>query len=154
MTATPATIARETPATPATNPSVERFLALERQLLDAYHVPARPRDLQLREPLIRVRLLEVGSGRPLVVFHGGDGEAVDWAPLMGPLQRHAHIYAVDRPGCGLTDSFDYRTVDLRRHAKDFVESLLDALGLETAVLVGGSMGGFFALVGAIELPSV
>jgi pimeloyl-ACP methyl ester carboxylesterase len=71
---------------------------------------------------------------------------------MGPLQDHVHVYAVDRPGCGLTDAFDYRTVDLRRHASDVVESLLDALDLETATLVGGSMGGFFTLAGALDCP--
>ena len=133
--------------------TVDRFVALERQLLDFYKVDATSRFVKLREPAIRVHLLEAGSGWPAVVFHGGDGEAVDWAPLMGPLQRHAHIYAVDRPGCGLTDPFDYRAVNLRQHARDVVESLLDALGLESATLIGGSMGGFFALVGAIDLPT-
>jgi len=43
-------------------------------------------------------------------------------PARGPLQRHAQIFAVDRPGCGLSDAFDYRTVDLRNHAADFVAS--------------------------------
>jgi pimeloyl-ACP methyl ester carboxylesterase len=72
---------------------------------------------------------------------------------MGRLQHHVHIYAVDRPGCGLTDAFDYRVVNLRRHAADVVESVLDSLGLQTATLVGGSMGGFFVLAGALDHPA-
>jgi len=35
---------------------------------------------------------------------------------------------------------------------EFVSSLLDALGLESATLIGGSMGGFFALSMAIAHP--
>jgi pimeloyl-ACP methyl ester carboxylesterase len=60
--------------------------------------------------------------------------------------------AVDRPGFGLTDPFDYRRFDLRRHAADFVVSILDELGLSAATLIGGSMGGFFSLAAALAHP--
>jgi pimeloyl-ACP methyl ester carboxylesterase len=62
------------------------------------------------------------------------------------------LFAADRPGFGLSDPFDYRQVDLRSHAADFVRSLLDALELESATLMGGSMGGFFALAAALAHP--
>jgi pimeloyl-ACP methyl ester carboxylesterase len=71
---------------------------------------------------------------------------------MSPLQQRLHILAADRPGFGLTDAFDYRRVDLRSHAANFVRSLLDALELESAILMGGSMGGFFALAAALAHP--
>lgn len=132
-------------------PAIQRFVALQQQLLDHYGVGATSRFVPLRSPAMRVHVLEAGQGQPLVIFHGGDGEAVDWAPLMGPLQHHAHIYAVDRPGCGLSDAFDYRSVDLRRHAAAFVASVLDALDLESATLLGGSMGGFFVLAAALDV---
>ena len=140
----------EPPVVTAADPT-QRFVALQQQLLDHYGVRATSRFLRLRLPHMRVHVLEAGQGRPLLIFHGGDGEAVDWAPLMAPLQQHARIYAVDRPGCGLSDAFDYRHVDLRRHAEQFVASLLDTLELESATLVGGSMGGFFVLVAALDL---
>src|SRR5262245_52182727 len=147
-----ATTANQTEAVRAPDPTTARFVALQSQLLESYGVRASSRFVRLVAPAIRAHILEAGKGRPVVIFHGGDGEAVDWAPLVGPLQHHVHIYAVDRPGCGLSDAFDYRTVDLRRHAATFVASMLDSLGLESATLVGGSMGGFFALVGAIDHP--
>lgn len=153
MTATITTPTRDESIAPGSDPVVARFVALQSQLLESYGVRATSRFVQLRAPAIRAHLLEGGKGKPVVIFHGGDGEAVDWAPLMGPLQNHVHIYAVDRPGCGLSDPFDYRAVNLRRHAAEFVASLLDALGLASATLVGGSMGGFFALVGALDLPN-
>jgi pimeloyl-ACP methyl ester carboxylesterase len=101
---------------------------------------------------MRVHLLEAGDGEPLVLVHGGDGEGALWAPLMAQLADEFRLYALDRPGCGLSDPFDYRDVDLRKHAGDFVTSVLDALGLESATLVSCSMGGFFAFATALDHP--
>jgi pimeloyl-ACP methyl ester carboxylesterase len=132
--------------------AIERFVTLQARLLEHYGVIARSTFVALPDLGIRTHVLEAGEGEPVVIFHGGDGEAVNWAPLMAHLQGHAHLYAVDRPGFGLTDRFDYSAVDLRTHAADFVDALLDALGLESATLVGGSMGGFFVLATAIARP--
>jgi pimeloyl-ACP methyl ester carboxylesterase len=62
------------------------------------------------------------------------------------------LLVVDRPGFGLSDGFDYRGVDLRRHAVAFLESLLDALGIERAAFVGNSMGGLWSFWLALERP--
>lgn len=131
----------------------DRFVESQQRLLAHYGVDATSRFVQVNDPAMRVHVLEAGQGDPVVILHGGDGEAVDWAPLVKELQGRAHLYAVDRPGFGLTGPFDYRRVDLRRHAADFVVSVLDALGLESATLVGGSMGGFFSLAAALDHPS-
>jgi pimeloyl-ACP methyl ester carboxylesterase len=128
------------------------FITLQQRLLDHYGVDARSRFVTLAEPRLDVHVLEAGRGAPVVAFHGGDGEAVDWAPLIAELQGDLHVYAVDRPGFGLTDPFDYRHVDMRKHVSSFVASLLDALGLDVVTLAGGSMGGYFALVGALAHP--
>ncbi len=132
--------------------ATHRFIELQAELLAFYGVRATSRFLELEKPAMRAHVLEAGEGEPVVIVHGGDGEAVNWAPLMGPLQKEVRIYAVDRPGFGLSDAFDYRQVDLRAHAADFVTSLLDALGLDSATLVGGSMGGFFVLATALAHP--
>jgi pimeloyl-ACP methyl ester carboxylesterase len=133
--------------------SEQRFVDLQQRVLDYYQVNARSRFLDLVRPAMRVHVLEAGAGEPVVLIHGGDGEAVNWAPLMAPLQREVHVYAVDRPGFGLTDAFDCSTVDIRSHAAEFVGSLLDGLGLESATLIGGSMGGFFVLAAALAHPT-
>jgi len=138
-------------AAPPIDPTA-RFIDLQQQLLTHYGSQATSRYVQLRRPPLRLHLLESGQGEPIVLFHGGDGEAVTWAPLLAELEPHAHLFAVDRPGCGLSDAFDYRRADLRAHAAACVESILDALDLPTATVMGGSMGGFFALAGALALP--
>ncbi len=139
-------------ATPPEAEAIHRFMELQGQLLKYYGVKAASRFVELARPPMRAHLLEAGEGEPLVLLHGGDGEAVNWAPLVSPLQEQVRVLAVDRPGFGLSDPFDYRSVDLRSHAADFVASLLDALGLESATLVGGSMGGFFTLAAALAHP--
>jgi pimeloyl-ACP methyl ester carboxylesterase len=126
------------------------FAERQDELLRFYGVQARSRYLDIERPQMRVHLLEAGEGEPLVLIHGGDGEGALWAPLIAELQDDFHLFALDRPGCGLSDPFDYRDVDLREHAGDFVASVLDALGLESATLVACSMGGFFALATALD----
>lgn len=129
--------------------AVERFRGLQGRFLAACGVKASSRFVELAKPAMRAHVLEAGAGEPLLLLHGGDGEAVNWAPTMAHLQAHARVVAVDRPGFGLSDAFDYRGVNLRNHAVDFVMSLLDALDLDSATLVGSSMGGFFALAATL-----
>src|SRR5262249_9686240 len=59
---------------------------------------------------------------------------------------------LDRPGCGLSDGFSYRGVDLRRHAVDVLDGVLDALGIERASIVGNSMGGLWSFWLALDRP--
>lgn len=127
------------------------YEAAEQGVLARYGVKAQTRWVDLREPRIRVRLLEAGEGEPVLFIHGGGGEAVDWAPLLAGL-RGVRAIAVDRPGCGLSDGFSYGGVDLRSHAVSFVASLLDAIGLEEVPVVGNSMGGLWALWAALAIP--
>src|SRR5262245_40475926 len=112
--------------------SESEFARLEQEVLNFYGVRAHSRFFDLPPLAMRAHVLEAGDGPPVVFLHGGDGEAVTWAPLMARLQDHLHLYGPDRPGFGLSDRFDYRSVDLRRHAGDFTVALLDALGLESA----------------------
>jgi pimeloyl-ACP methyl ester carboxylesterase len=128
------------------------FLEAQDRLLRYYGVVASSRYVELERPRMRAHVLEAGQGEPVVILHGGDGQGVDWAPLMAELQGDFRLYALDRPGFGLSDPFDYRRVDLRRHAAEVLTSALDALGIERATIVGGSMGGFFALATAFAHP--
>ena len=62
------------------------------------------------------------------------------------------LIAVDCPGCGLTDPFVYTGVEYRQHGVAFLSSLLDALGIEFARLIGHSVGGLWCLRLADERP--
>jgi pimeloyl-ACP methyl ester carboxylesterase len=99
------------------------------------------------------RVLELGDGPPLVLVHGVMDSAGLWAPILGALAARHRVLAVDLPGHGLADPFDYADVDLEDVARTFVFDVLDALELESATLVGCSFGGFVCTVFALDAPT-
>lgn len=91
---------------------------------------------------------------PLVFVHGGLAEASNWAPLVSRLADR-HVICLDRPGCGLTETIDYTAYDsdaYRRHAAEWLASVVNGLELDEIDLVGNSMGGFFSLCFALAHP--
>ena len=77
-------------------------------------------------------------------IHGSGMSAPTWAPLIAQLGAR-RVIAVDLPGFGLSDAFDYRGRTLREHAVAQLSSLLDALELDEAELAGNSLGAMWAL---------
>jgi pimeloyl-ACP methyl ester carboxylesterase len=128
-----------------------RLRAAEAEAFAYYGVDATSQPLVLADPPMTTRVVSVGAGPPTVLFHGSTLTSTAWAPLLPHLPDRS-LHLVDLPGCGLADPFDYRGVDLAAHQMAFVGSVLDALGLEQAALIGASMGGWFALRSAIGLP--
>ena len=138
---------------PARDPGAEaRLLRAQDLLLAGNGNRVHSRFVQIAKPRLRVQVLEGGQGEPVLLLHGGNGVAAQWEPVLSRLSSGFQIYAPDRPGCGLTDMFNYYDVPLREHAVDFVLSTMDALGLKSANLIGNSMGGYFALVFALAHP--
>jgi pimeloyl-ACP methyl ester carboxylesterase len=125
--------------------------AAEQRLLAEYGVVAESRHVPLADPAVSARVLETGAGEPLLVLHGSGMSATTWAPLLPHLQDR-RVHAFDLPGFGLSDAHDYGGRSLRRHAVAQVGSMLDALGLDRATIVGTSLGAMWALCMALEQP--
>ena len=134
-----------------TGGSTAAFEAAERRLLAACGVEARTRRVRLADPPLAVRVLEVGEGPPLLLVHGSGMSASTWAPLMAHLPGH-RLIAFDLPGFGLSDPHDYGGRSLRAHAVAQLTSLLDALKLGRAPIVGTSLGAMWALCLAVDAP--
>jgi pimeloyl-ACP methyl ester carboxylesterase len=100
--------------------------------------------LELASTGSRVRLLSCGSGPPLVLLHGVSLGAAVWAPLFDLLPGR-RLLAVDLPGHGLSDPTRYRRGHVRQHARELIDDIFDALGLDEAPVVGHSLGGMLAL---------
>src|SRR5688572_24771987 len=98
------------------------------------------------------QVIEAGQGQPLLLLHGGLGEAFQWAPLMPALADRYRVLAVDRPGHGLADAFDYRGVNMLDIASRFANEILDALSIPSAAVLGNSMGGLWAAGFALSHP--
>jgi pimeloyl-ACP methyl ester carboxylesterase len=103
------------------------------------------------EPNLRVRVLEVGSGQPLLMVPGGAGDAWIFAPLMAQLQGWRMI-ALNRPGGGLSDGIDHRRTDIQQLAVNTLQSVADAFGLNRVPIVCNSMGGLWSLWFALNSP--
>jgi pimeloyl-ACP methyl ester carboxylesterase len=99
------------------------------------------------------QLFELGTGAPLLYVHGGLGGAFEVVPILVALAENHRVLAVDRPGHGLADPFDYRGVDLLDHARTFLGDILDALALPTVDVVANSMGALWSVAFAIDAPS-
>jgi pimeloyl-ACP methyl ester carboxylesterase len=59
------------------------------------------------------------------------------------------VFAPDLPGCGLTYRIDFHGLPFRATAKNLVNEIMDALRLPSAIVIGHSMGGYFALAFAL-----
>ncbi len=98
------------------------------------------------------QVLELGDGPPLLLVHGGGDAAFEWVPILEVLAGRHRVLAVDRPGHGLADPFDYTGVDVLEHAVVFLREILDALDLETVDIAGNSMGGLWSVALALHAP--
>jgi len=100
----------------------------------------------------KVHYLKLGNGKPFIIVHGGLSHSSEWINMLKPLSEHFHLYVVDRPGHGLTDPINYNGIDYRKSAVDFIHSFMDGVGLEKALFMGNSMGGYFSICHALEYP--
>lgn len=91
-----------------------------------------------------------GSGTPLILISGLGYPAWQWHRMVPYLSPHVQVITFDNRGVGQTDTptGPYTASML---AAD-TAGLLDALGIDKAVVMGHSMGGFIAQAMALEFP--
>ena len=132
-----------------------RIRDAERRLFARSNVSVTEHLLHLKvdgSPL-RLRVLESGSGRPVLLLHPGGWFAAQWAPLL-PHIPDRRLFAIDFPGHGLSDAVDYRRHDTRAHVVAMLRQLLSELGLGAASLVGNSLGGAASFWLTIDEPDL
>jgi pimeloyl-ACP methyl ester carboxylesterase len=91
-----------------------------------------------------------GSGRPLVLLHGGLGAGEMFGPILPALSQQHEVVLVDLQGHGHTADID-RPIDVRLMADD-IAALIDHLALDRPDLVGYSLGGGVAFFTAVKYP--
>jgi pimeloyl-ACP methyl ester carboxylesterase len=93
-----------------------------------------------------------GSGRPLILLHGGLGSGEMFGPVIPALAERHQVIAVDLQGHGRTADVD-RPLDLGSMAAD-IAALIEHLGLDRPAVVGYSLGGGVALRTAADHPGL
>jgi pimeloyl-ACP methyl ester carboxylesterase len=91
-----------------------------------------------------------GTGRPLILLHGGLGAGEMFGPILPILSEHHQVIVADLQGHGRTADVD-RPIDVRLMADD-IAALIDRLELEEPDLVGYSLGGGVAFFTAVKYP--
>ena len=92
-----------------------------------------------------------GTGRPLILLHGGLGSGEMFGPVMPLLAQRHQVVAVDLQGHGRTADID-RPIDPQLLADD-IGALIEHLALAKPDVVGYSLGGGVALHTAAKYPS-
>jgi pimeloyl-ACP methyl ester carboxylesterase len=93
-----------------------------------------------------------GTGRPLILLHGGLGSGEMFGPILpAPVAGH-QVIAVDLQGHGRTADID-RPIDIRLMAGD-IAALIGQLGLDHPDVMGYSLGGGVALQTAVQHPEL
>ncbi len=120
--------------------------------LTAKYWDSSTRYLEVGATQLRVRDTGPKDAPALVLLHGFASSLETWEPWAQSLSMNHRVVRFDLPGCGLSepdrtgDYGDARSVAL-------VKALMDRLGLESAVLVGNSMGGRIAWRFAAAFPA-
>jgi proline-specific peptidase len=98
-----------------------------------------------------LNVVEVGSGFPLLVLHGGPGmDHTMFRPYLDALGEDFRLLYVDQRGQGLSQRCDPATLSLEVFARD-VDLLAAALGLERFAVLGHSFGALVTTWHAINL---
>lgn len=93
-----------------------------------------------------------GSGRPLVLLHGGLATNATWAAQITGLSQHRRVIAVERSGHGHTPDRDGPLS--YQQMTDETAEFLGALGLSSVDVLGWSDGGMVAFLLAARYPNL
>jgi 2-hydroxy-6-oxonona-2,4-dienedioate hydrolase len=129
----------------------QAFEAAQAAVLDHYGIEAESRYVEVPSLDGRAHALVTGEGPPLVMLNGIGTPAAMWAPLIAHLDGH-EVHAVDLPAYGSTDPPPEDPSDLRAHAVDFLEHVLDGFELESPAFISNSLGSLWTLWLAMDHP--
>jgi 2-hydroxy-6-oxonona-2,4-dienedioate hydrolase len=134
------------------DPGVIAARRAEQELFAFYGLDAKEHYVLLPEQQIKIRVLEIGSGEPLVIIPGNTGDAFPLASLMAEFKGR-RIIAINRPGGGLSEGMDHNTVDIRAFAVKTLETVFEFFGLGNVDIVAHSMGAHWSLWLAMDCPN-
>lgn len=86
-----------------------------------------------------------GQGQALLLLHGFSGNHEQWFPFIESWSQHAQLILIDLLGHGLTDAPSEYDRYSSEHTVSDIVAILDHLQVESAILLGYSMGGRIAL---------
>ncbi len=123
----------------------------ESRLYGHYGISFCDHAVNLSQYDVNIRVTEVGAGEPVMIVPGNTGDVFPFAPLLAELAG-VRLLAVNRPGGGLSDGMDHSKIDFHQLAVDTISAVMDAFHLESAVLMGHSIGAHWCQWFAMDRP--
>ena len=90
----------------------------------------------------KVRYIQQGEGKDILLIHGTPGSIEDWQPLIDTLSKKYRVTAFDRLGHGFSTARNYHYTIQENVA--LVNHLIEKLALDSVLVVGHSYGGSIA----------
>jgi pimeloyl-ACP methyl ester carboxylesterase len=100
---------------------------------------------------VAVHYIDRGSGPAVVLIHGFGGHTFSYRRNIPALAKHHRVIALDLKGFGYSERPEHDDYSLSAQAR-LVLGLMDELGIESASIVGHSMGGEVAMRVATAAP--
>lgn len=106
---------------------------------------------------ITVHYKEAGEGgKKFILLHGFGASVYSWREVMDDFSQLGYVLAYDRPAFGLTErpmpeTWKENPYGMKANV-ELLRGLMDAKGIEKAILVGNSAGGGVAVAFALEYP--
>lgn len=117
---------------------------------------AGPRSQFIELRGLDVHLVEEGKGeRFFLLLHGFGASTYSWREVIDPLAEEGKVIAYDRPAFGLTErvlTWEGENPYSPESQVGMILDLMDAFGLEQAILIGNSAGGTVAMSFALQYP--
>ncbi len=142
---------RKVVALDAEDPRVIDAKNAEKKLFDFYGLKTKTNYITLPVFNIRIRITEIGTGKPVIFVPGNTGDSFPLASLLAEL-KDRRLIVLNRPGGGLSEGIDHRSLDFRKFAVQTISAVMDAFLLNRAPLVGHSIGGQWCLWMAMDKP--
>ena len=128
------------------------FLAAYDAVLDRWSVPVQMLELVSEFGTTHVNACGPANGQPLVLLNGGGTTLAVWFANVASLSRIRRVLAVDRIGEPGGSQPGQRPISSPADLLDWLDGVLDGLGLTQTDLGGHSYGGSIALSYALRAP--
>ncbi len=123
---------------------IGRIMMADRETASVAAAPSGPHAQFVETRSGRVHVYDRGAGPVILLLHGSGRSIADWQEGLGPRLSETHrVIGFDYYGHGLSDRSHGLSYGHRLWTEQAVD-VLDALGIEKAIVVGHSVGGVIA----------
>jgi pimeloyl-ACP methyl ester carboxylesterase len=129
----------------------EKFLRAYKDVLKLWPASTQELDVETRFATTHVLRYGPADGEPIILLHGASGNATTWLLNVTALGEHHPVFALDTPG-DPGRSIPHQPIHPPAISAEWLNDVLDGLGIDRAHLIGSSYGGWLALNQTLHAP--